>query len=813
MNVSDVVELRVHGVSGTPPQDLLDRPLVTRVAGDGIAGFYRPRLAAEATDTSAGSPSTPGAPLEGYVWGGLTSGSPARALWLVLLPFTLVNVAPRLRPPDPPDGAEARTRRRIALLWYLARLLALSLTMTLTVAFAGIGVDLLGWQCASANRPCRNGSPGWLIGGISELSTGPRLAVGALVPLLILAALSLISGGTISRYEAAGDGIEPTDDAQAPEPGLRSAWMWRGEYLARRLRHLHLQVGLAVVLASVAWPIESPWRIVVLLVAAAATIEVIVLLAVPSVVGRNDRPSWWEPTVWSTWGVLGAVAVITAVLFLTSAVRFTRRSAPDFPVRTTGLPHYAGTLIWFFAVQLVLVAILAVLIWRMRSAARYRHGTPPGPRPAVAGTGTLVLTLFGIFLGAVFSAGAYIYAAAWLHTGSLKPSFREAREVAYAFDVPETIRDASLTFALSVAILVLVLLGLLGVGVVRYLRVTPSAGRVGGQFAEDYPDHVDTTSARGRSIVRSFWRADLVDLGGQIVGLLLVPGTAITVAITAMLLARPWSTWAAHQADVLTGKVGDGWLPRTGAFSAANLQGVGAYLVVLLLVLLIAVGAAAYRVPKTRRVVGILWDLASFWPRSAHPLAAPCYAERSVPDLTTRIRWYVQGIDPSDYPTGAVVLAGHSQGTVISAAVLMQLHTSDDNVPTARQIVPRVAFLSYGCVLRRLYGRYFPAYFGPSALDQLAQLLRADAGAAMRWRNLWRHSDPIGGAVASGPPGTGPDDPGQIARADHRLVDPGYERPAGDTSYPPVSGHSNFPADPTFQSTVTELAAMLPPNP
>ena len=102
MDVTDVVELRVHGVSGTPPQDLLDRPLVTQVAGDGSAGFYRPRLLAERDDvagpsaerTDAGT----GAPLEGYVWGGLTSGSPGRALWLVLLPFTLINVAARLRP-------------------------------------------------------------------------------------------------------------------------------------------------------------------------------------------------------------------------------------------------------------------------------------------------------------------------------------------------------------------------------------------------------------------------------------------------------------------------------------------------------------------------------------------------------------------------------------------------------------------------------------------------------------------------------------------------------------------------------------------
>src|SRR5690242_9288629 len=106
------IELRVHGVSGTPPESLLDRPLVTQVGGDAIAGFYRPRLPEERTDdrpTPFATP-RPNAPeMEGYNWGGLTSGSPSRALWLFLLPFTLINIAPRARPvPDRPDEAPAK---------------------------------------------------------------------------------------------------------------------------------------------------------------------------------------------------------------------------------------------------------------------------------------------------------------------------------------------------------------------------------------------------------------------------------------------------------------------------------------------------------------------------------------------------------------------------------------------------------------------------------------------------------------------------------------------------------------------------------
>ena len=51
------------------------------------------------------------AELEGYNWGGLTSGSPGRAFWLLLLPFTLVNIAPRARPAANGPGSLVAPRR------------------------------------------------------------------------------------------------------------------------------------------------------------------------------------------------------------------------------------------------------------------------------------------------------------------------------------------------------------------------------------------------------------------------------------------------------------------------------------------------------------------------------------------------------------------------------------------------------------------------------------------------------------------------------------------------------------------------------
>src|SRR5882757_3724936 len=140
-------ELRVHGVSGTPAEDMLDRPLIVRVAGDNEAGFFRPR-------TEYGATLGPGgARLEAYRWGNLTAGAAARAFWLLLLPFTLANVMVWLRPPAKGAG------RRIV--HGLCRIFALTISATFTLASVGVCLDFVAWQCASPNSRCVADRP-WL---------------------------------------------------------------------------------------------------------------------------------------------------------------------------------------------------------------------------------------------------------------------------------------------------------------------------------------------------------------------------------------------------------------------------------------------------------------------------------------------------------------------------------------------------------------------------------------------------------------------------------------------------------------------------
>ncbi|KQV65732.1 hypothetical protein ASC64_12530 [Nocardioides sp. Root122] len=110
------------------------------------------------------------------------------------------------------------------------------------------------------------------------------------------------------------------------------------------------------------------------------------------------------------------------------------------------------------------------------------------------------------------------------------------------------------------------------------------------------------------------------------------------------------------------------------------------------------------RSEATRKAVGILWDLTTFWPRAAHPLSPPCYAERVVPELTTRIRWAVG-------QHGMVVVSGHSQGSLIAAATLLRL---------GEDVLEHVRLVTYGSQLRALYGRIFPRVLGPDVLGNEA---------------------------------------------------------------------------------------------
>lgn len=835
MAASQVVELRVHGVSGTPAEELLDTPHAKQVAGDNKAGFYRPRFDADHSSGLSRDDEPLRPHLEGYAWGGLTSGAPTRALWLLLLPFTLTNVAPRLRPAGPTLRPGAK-RVNLYFLWLFSRLLALSMTVLLVAALAGVAVDLIGWQCFTSDGEgvanCPKASPRWLVGPLLDLPLGQRLAVGAVVPLAVLALLWQLCGRTINNYEAITSRGSTKGSAEDPagsdviETSLRSPWMWRNEHQVRRLRHLHLQAGLVTTLWIVTGPFTDPWDAFRDLAALGATAYVVAMLCLPTYTARHEHKAlrWANRIVWT---VLGALAVGIGILLVGG-------DPLDGVAHRGGLPGYAGTGTALFLVQLGLLGLFAVSILIMIGRG-WKSQDPLAPR-SLGGFSAVMIAIMGVFLGAVFSAGMYVYATAWLRTGSLRPTFGDVSDRVGRFVVPGIIREAARAYGISVAVLILVaavlVLWFVGNQLLRgFRRILPSrlrdklppwfsvgswpSGKYRAALIHDYgPFTVSHNPPRSRQVANVFWFARRVDYAHRFLAILMGLGLVITIPFASLALksvpqwdcVRKWHDFADRTgATCGRDKFFYDWL-RDGFLSARSLQGTGGYLAVMTLLLLVALGATAFRVSKTRRSVGILWDLASFWPRSAHPFAAPCYAERAVPDLVTRVHWYASDRHQS------VVLSAHSQGTVLSAAALFQLQHHDEHAD--KPVLPRVAFLSFGCVLRRLYARYFPAYFSTTAIADVQDVLTA-GDRPVRWLNLWRHSDYLGGQVTAGPPPFIGDPPGsepvQEPNKDIEieLLDPAWGRPPGDTQYPAPSRHSNYWRDPKFHVTVARLATML----
>ena len=192
----------------------------------------------------------------------------------------------------------------------------------------------------------------------------------------------------------------------------------------------------------------------------------------------------------------------------------------------------------------------------------------------------------------------------------------------------------------------------------------------------------------------------------------------------------------------------------------------------------------AYLNPRLRRVTGVIWDVATFWPRWYHPWAPPSYSERAVPEMAERLL----ALDGQ----GGVLICAHSQGTVISAAAMLQL-MDEQGKPRLKAS----GLLTFGSPLVSLYQRFFPAFFGDATLKAVQT---ATSG---RWRNLWRDTDPISAEV----PGLGEQ---QVPEPD-AWDDPEEGQPLGATRghRQDARSHGGYRRSPEFAKARTELLAEI----
>jgi hypothetical protein len=323
------------------------------------------------------------------------------------------------------------------------------------------------------------------------------------------------------------------------------------------------------------------------------------------------------------------------------------------------------------------------------------------------------------------------------------------------------------------AVIPLWLLAVAVVALVALVRLVRDRRELAASVPARYP-HDKPQARRTRSIATAIARARLTDFA---------PAAMCTAALVTLLLGGGAGCGAWLTGEV-PGAAARGWPGPVAAF-VQTAQALGSWLLTAAVVTLLTMGRRAYKDASARRTVGILWDVGTFWPRAAHPFAPPCYAERAVPDLTWRMCTWTERTG------GRLVLSGHSQGTVLAAAAVWQLDADTRK---------RVALLTYGSPLHRLYGRWFPAYFGSAPLAALHGELDA-------WRNLFRDTDPIGGPIGL------PDGPHRSEVDRGPLLDPaGYGRTPEHPLPAPILAHSDYQADPAFARERAGLLARLTPS-
>jgi hypothetical protein len=802
----EVVELRIHGVGGGSARDQLGEDVVAiGDAADDIAGFWE-------------DPKPVGDPPRSrqvYSWGGFSARNATRALWVFLLPFTVVNVAGWMV--DPAAGPRATAAQR-----GLVRVGAYLQTVLLMIWIGSLA------YAALAGEPL-----------------GRRLALAAGVAAL---ALAVVAVATIRsrRYEEYGapDGAGEADAVADDDLGLADPEFWQTAPVLKALRRGELGLGAAAVAFL---PAYSVWRATDEALPLGVAVAAGVVAATATVIGLARR-----------WGGVATALAVAGALVVTVSIAVAWSA--DLPQPTTSFDDLWGTApLWVLLVAGVVVAALAAvecLAWRRRGGevAVWSNGltagrlrllvvvpglvavvlvlwqadgtlTPTGAWAYVVGGLAVLLpalvvvlasrrTAAGV-LGALAAAATGLWAAAandvwWLGVAVAAAAFlvtalaETGRRDRYRWLPVSTVSALSLlllavtgsglswvvdrwrgvgTLPTGYAWVTAVFTGAVGaaaLGAVVYLLFRRWEAWPVARVTEEYWGQAEpcrtvmaTKAGRRRAVADLVWSVDIL-----ITVVVWVSAAAVLVGVVRA--GRPamglWSPDRVHFA------LAENSWPRSWSWLATA----GAVLGVVLPVVAFAILVAAFRFPAIRRLVGVVWDVGTFWPRRFHPLAPPAYAERAIPELVGYVTTLVESQGKG------VVIVGHSQGAVLSLATALQLNGVDPH---------RLAALTHGSPVGRYYRRFWPGVFGGGLAAGVASSWD-DGGDGERWWNAFRLTDPIGGPLF-----TGPDERIGLPPTDLCLPDPRPTR----TGCPDPKGHLGHLSDPEVRAKLDELGVAVTP--
>jgi hypothetical protein len=807
-----VYELRVHGVSGTPPESMLSDPFPEQVAGDDVARFFRKTRSVEDGDERI---------VEAFHWGRFTSGSASRTLWLLLLPFALLNLSRYMLLDDRPAPK------------FVLRFLGLVLTSLLVSNVVYMSLELVVRQCSTSDTCRKNNS--WL-DFMKEWDFGWQLLLG-MVPVVLVILLLWWFGRQTFLYGPKTAGYTPV-----PDGPMRNPAFWSNAPRTRVLRDLHVAAACATagvmhggMLNTGLTEYEVQWWF---WLSALVVGGVLLFLAMKGVYleppPQTETPTTdplQKPAAGLKWLSLGYLVVASG-----SAVWFLRKPGDRNQI---DVPLAGFEFVTMFQTGLMGVLLLLLLLLSCYRPRNERRKVHRAFKPMWFGFGAFVVAAFAATLALGFSGGfayrladllgkpigspvsksnetiqlsaAYWSGVAlwgWLAVAFLVTLLPLLASMIYRANAVWVLLPGAVCVVLSVlskdryllfAGLALLVIGIVwGVIHVRGEKQDTLARKdYEGESDEGVVVSLDDKAEKPRAIdkIVTSWRIARTKYRYHwVLGTICVLGGGLVVAAGVYALLR----WLRLVPD----DMGEG-----------QPVGLGGWVLSGLATGLVVIGIRSWQGQKMRTVVGVLWDLIAFWPRYAHPICPPPYGGRATLTLYERAKYLVS----MDGKENIVVLSGHSQGSVVCVAAALLLD-GDEQAPNKQ-----LRLITYGSQLQWAFARLFPRYLGFDELKCVHTKLRG------LWWNVHRWTDPLGGHVLVWPDAATTNHPldaqdwhgfGALRYepitatrwyerlgCEYRLRDPESVASRDDRPRSPLRGHSGYYLDPAFDALVEKLAA------